>query len=138
MRQRIEEQPAELEQLIRLLVDRMTGEMNQEVINGVLETLRRDLPHDYGWPGNVRELEQAVRRIILTGHYQGDRASRPQSSEEGFIESVRAGALNADELVGKYCAMLHARRPNYSEVASRAGLDRRTVRKHVLRFGRQP
>jgi len=137
LRQRIMERPAELEQLVRLLVQRMTGDSNDEIANRVLETLRSDLPRDYPWPGNVRELEQAVRRIILTGHYQGDRASPPQSSEEGFVDAVRAGALSADELVGRYCAILHQRSPNYSTVASCTGLDRRTVRKHVLRFGHQ-
>jgi transcriptional regulator of acetoin/glycerol metabolism len=103
----------------------------------VLETLQRDLPRGYAWPGNVRELEQAVRRIILTGRYEGDLSTAARSSDETFLESVRAGALTADELIGRYCAMLHERQPNYSDIASRADLDRRTVRKHVLRFRRR-
>ncbi|MFQ6006488.1 MAG: sigma-54-dependent transcriptional regulator [Woeseia sp.] len=137
LRQRIDEWPAELEQLVNLLVERMAGEPGPNLSEKVLETLGRNLPQGYAWPGNVRELEQAVRRVLLTGSYEGDLRTTDHSSEDAFLESVRAGALTADELIGRYCAMLHERHPNYSDVASRAGLDRRTVRKHVLRFGRQ-
>jgi DNA-binding NtrC family response regulator len=137
LRQRVEERPAELEQLVNLLVERTVGEPSTEISARVLETLQRDLPRGYAWPGNVRELEQAVRRIILTGRYEGDLSTAARSSDETFLESVRAGALTADELIGRYCAMLHERQPNYSDIASRADLDRRTVRKHVLRFRRR-
>ena len=134
LRQRIEEWPAELERLVSLLVERTTGETDQNLADQVIETLRNDLPQDYKWPGNVRELEQAVRRIILTGSYKGDYQKSVATSEDKFLELVRAGSMTTDELVGRYCAMLHKRNPNYSDVANRAGLDRRTVRKHVLRF----
>jgi AraC-like DNA-binding protein len=75
-----------------------------------------------------------VPRILLTGRYEGDRRRQPASTEESLLESMRAGSLNADEQVARYCCMLYERNPSYSEVASRAGLDRRTVRKHAQRY----
>jgi len=137
LRNRIGEAPGELGQLVTRLIERMTGEKSADLVDRVLESLRRYLPREYAWPGNVRELEQAVRRILLTGRYDGE-SSRAQKSEEAtLLESMRDGALDSDELVARYCSMLYQRNPNYSEVAGRTGLDRRTVRKHVQRFARQ-
>ena len=72
LRQRIEESPSELEQMVNLLIMRITGEESKSLADIVLETLKKDLPPDYQWPGNVRELGQAIRRILLTQHYEGD------------------------------------------------------------------
>ena len=100
-----------------------------------MEALQRDLPRGYPWPGNVRELEQAVRRILLTGRYTGDVANVSASEEDRFAESVRSGGLSAQELLGRYCVMLHRRFGTYAEVAERTGLDRRTARKYVVDYG---
>src|SRR5207253_1060927 len=54
LRQRIEESPEELDQLVAALVARTTGEHSGELTGIVLEVLRRDLPPSYPWPGNVR------------------------------------------------------------------------------------
>jgi transcriptional regulator with PAS, ATPase and Fis domain len=72
LRQRIEETPTELNQMVNLLIHRMTGQENPNMTDEILETLKQDLPKGYSWPGNVRELEQAVRSIILKRHYYGD------------------------------------------------------------------
>ena len=138
LRVRLEEAPGELEELVAVLVARMTGEPNAALSDRLLSALRRDLPAGYPWPGNVRELEQAVRRIVLTGTYRGDRreTDRPASPDDAFLDAIRSGALTADELVAGYCALLHRRHPTYVEVAERTGLDRRTVRKHLAPAGR--
>jgi len=135
LRQRIEESPRELEELVELLVQRTGGEENPDRAAFVMEALERDLPRGYPWPGNVRELEQAVRRILLTGRYTGDVANVSASEEDRFAESVRAGQLSAQELMGRYCVMLHRRFGTYAEVAERTGLDRRTARKYVVDYG---
>jgi two-component system, NtrC family, response regulator HydG len=135
LRQRIEESPRELEELVNLLVERTSGEQNRDRAAFVMEALERDLPRGYPWPGNVRELEQAVRRILLTGRYTGDLANASASEEDRFAESVRAGRLSAQELLGRYCVMLHRRFGTYAEVAERTGLDRRTARKYVVDYG---
>ncbi len=136
LRNRLREAPRELDQLVAVLIERMTGEASPALTDMAIDALRRHLPGEYAWPGNVRELEQAVRRILLTGRYDGDRRTGARSREEILLASMRAASVTADDLVGRYCAMLYERNPNYSEVASRTGLDRRTVRKHVLRFAR--
>jgi len=132
LRQRIEESAAELQQLVALLVTRTAGEESEGLTEIVLETLRRDLPAGYPWPGNVRELEQAVRRVLLTGRYTGNTEEREVARADALVRDVRSGALNAQELMTRYCEMLYRQVGTYEEVARRTGLDRRTVRKYVL------
>jgi hypothetical protein len=131
LRQRIQESPAELEQLVRLVVARIAGEQAAALTGMVLEALERDLPRGYRWPGNVRELEQAVRRILMTGRYEGERGDPAPNEEDSLAEKLRAGQLTADELLGRYCALLYRRLGTYSEVARATGLDPRTSRKYV-------
>jgi transcriptional regulator with PAS, ATPase and Fis domain len=131
LRQRIAESPAELEQLVHLLVTRIAGTGNRELVVNVLEALAAQLPHGYGWPGNVRELEQAVRRILLTGRYAGDIADPAPAAEERLVQQLKAGQLTADELLAGYCARLYRQLGTYAEVAQRVGLDPRTTRKYV-------
>ena len=132
LRQRIQESPGELEELVRLLVSRIAGESNAKLAALAMEAIERDLPRDYRWPGNVRELEQAVRRILLTGQYKGDLGVVAGDAEEELVQRMRAGTLGAEELLGEYCALLYKRYGTYEEVARRAGLDRRTAKKYVL------
>src|SRR5688572_19545302 len=53
LRIRLAESPGELEELVRLLVARIAGSQDAELVASVLEGLRRDLPEGYPWPGNV-------------------------------------------------------------------------------------
>jgi sigma-54 dependent transcriptional regulator, flagellar regulatory protein len=131
LRQRIAESPAELEQLVRLLVARVTGAKSPELVADVLEALETSLPNGYAWPGNVRELEQAVRRILLTGRYAAERPLAGQGEDEALLDKLRTGELTAAELLAQYCALLYRRLGTYAEVAKRTGLDPRTSRKYV-------
>lgn len=131
LRQRIAERPSELEQLVNLLVRRMTGGESPEMTELVLKALKEDLPEGYGWPGNVRELEQAVRRILMTRHYRGHVRSLQPDWEKEFLEKIRSGNLEVHQMVIQYCALLYQRFGTYEEVARRTGLDRRTVKKYV-------
>jgi DNA-binding NtrC family response regulator len=131
LRQRIAESPEELEHLVRLLVARIAGAGVPELVARVLEALEASLPRDYPWPGNVRELEQAVRRILLTGRYEGEQAPPPMGASESLAAQLDAGSMSADELLGRYGALLHRRYGSYAEVARRLGVDVRTARKYV-------
>src|SRR5688572_3788249 len=131
LRQRIQESPAELELLVRLVVARIAGEQAVDLVGLVLDALERDLPRGYRWPGNVRELEQAVRRILMTGRYAGERADPAPNEDEALADKLRAGQLTADELLSRYCALLYRRLGTYAEVAKQTGLDPRTSRKYV-------
>jgi DNA-binding NtrC family response regulator len=133
LRQRIAESGEELELMVRLLVARIAGAEVPELVALVLEALEDTLPKGYAWPGNVRELEQAVRRILLTGRYKGEPAGEAPAGGEGaaLAEKLGAGELGADELLGRYAALLHRRLGSYAEVARRLGVDVRTARKYV-------
>src|SRR5262245_28570289 len=131
LRQRIEESPGELEQLVRLLVTRIAGEQAAGLTGTILEALERDLPRGYRWPGNVRELEQAARRILMTGRYEGERAAPAPGEEDALADRLRGGQLTADELLSRYCALLYRRLGSYADVARQTGLDPRTSRKYV-------
>jgi MoxR-like ATPase len=131
LRQRIAESPRELEQLVVLLVARITKTEAPSLVASVLEALEASLPRDYAWPGNVRELEQAVRRILLTGRYAAD-LPRSTEAEESLEALFAAGGLTADEMLARYCGMLYRQLGSYTAVAKRTGLDPRTSRKYVL------
>ncbi len=131
LRQRIEENPAELDQMVNLLVTRMTGKEKNHRTDMILETLRRDLPRNYPWPGNVRELEQAVRSILLKRHYYGDAMVTDTNMEDAFAQGFYTGTLEVRELLKQYCSILYKRYGTYEEVARRAKLDPRTVKKYL-------
>lgn len=135
LRQRISESPRELEDLVRLSLKRIAHVSRDDVVPMVMDALHRDLPRDYPWPGNVRELEQAVRRILLNGHYSGDLGAVAASGDEKLTDLVSAGRLSATDLLGRYCAMLYRQLGTYAEVAERTGLDRRTARKYIADYG---
>jgi hypothetical protein len=134
LRERIAARPYELEDLVRLLVARIAGEQQADLVSIVLEALHRDVPPDYAWPGNVRELEQAVRRILLTGRYASDHGGASTNREQEFSDLARTGQLSAKDLLGRYCAMLYRQLGSYAEVATRTGLDRRTARKYIVDY----
>ena len=103
LRQRIEESPSELELMVNLLISRITGEESPNLTDMILETLKRDLPPAYQWPGNVRELGQAIRRILLTQHYDGDVMLTRPNLEEAFVQNIHDGTLKTNELLPEFC-----------------------------------
>ncbi len=131
LRQRIAEDPHELDDLIAAVVQRMVGQPSPELVKMVRATLGKALPANYPWPGNVRELEQAVRRILLTQSYQGDLRAVAQDATAALLQEIEAGAIDAQDLLCRYCAMLYQRHGTYEEVARRTKLDRRTAKKYV-------
>jgi DNA-binding NtrC family response regulator len=127
LRQRIRETPRAMEMLATHLLERICG---SELKLPVIEKIKEGVGKNYAWPGNVRELEQAIRRIMITGAYEGDAAAEPKG-EVKLGHAVEAGELTAKELVEKYCCGLYETYGNYGEVARRTGLDWRTVKKNV-------
>lgn len=129
---RIHENPAELDDLLGVIVTRVVGRPEPELVAMVDETIARDLP-GYTWPGNVRELAQCVRRVLLTGRCRlGPAEPAPSPSPWSPLEN---GELSANEVLATYCAHLYARLGSYEAVAKITQLDRRTVKKHVLAAG---
>jgi sigma-54 specific flagellar transcriptional regulator A len=131
LRLRIEESEAELPALVAHVVERTLGAADEGLTAEVLGALRRDVGAGYAWPGNVRELEQCVRQVLLTGRSvrSGEPGSSPVAS---MVHAIEVGDASADEVLARYCALLHQRHGSYEAVAAIARLDRRTVKKHVL------
>jgi DNA-binding NtrC family response regulator len=133
LRQRLREDPRELDALLASILRRILGEDSAEMRALVADAIRTGLGPDYAWPGNVRELEQCARRVLLTRSYSGDRLAPLRgggaSADDRLLEA--AGNETAKGLVARYCKALHARHGTYEEVARRTGLDRRTVKAYV-------
>ncbi len=131
LRQRLAEEPAELKELIALIVRRLTGESSPEITGPVHAAIMASPGKDYPWPGNVRELEQAVRRVLLTREYEGDYLTISSDLCGNLQAGIAAGSLDARSLLSGYCRLLYDRFGTYEEVARRVGLDRRTVKAYV-------
>ena len=131
LRQRLQEEPRELEVLVTGILTRMIGPEGKSLVGLVCESIQRDLGPRYPWGGNVRELEQAVRRIILTRHYVGDSRAISGGLHEQLVAGIEAGTTDAQTLLAGYCSLLYRRYGTYEEVARRTGLDRRTVKKYI-------
>ena len=107
------------------------GKRGEELTDGIVTTLRRNVGKNYRWPGNVRELEQAVRRMLLTGASQTRRLDPVDPSRPAWLAEAQAGRLDADGVLAGYCRQLHTELGSYEAVAGRTRLHRRTVRKYV-------
>lgn len=117
LRLRIRERPTELERLARHLQERICG---CELKLPIIDKLQQEVSSHYPWPGNVRELEQAIRRIILTGRYDGE-----ANTKEPFEPK------SAKEIMIHRCKELYQLHANYGEVARQLDLDWRTVKKYA-------
>lgn len=132
LRQRLSEEPGELEDMLRHIVRQIVGRESPQLLTLVQEVMRRDIEQNYAWPGNVREMEQAVRRILLTQAYQIEEHSRGQSRESRLQAHIQQGDVTAQELLESYSAILYDRLGTYEAVARQMNLDRRTVKKYIL------
>lgn len=134
LRERLREHPQELDLLLTTMVSRLYGETSPSRIAGLRDILMRDVGAEYPWPGNVRELQQAVKRIILTGTYQGERRERKGiAAESPLSQGLQDARFDAEALLAGYCAHLYERFGTYEEVARITKLDRRTAKKYVHR-----
>jgi transcriptional regulator of acetoin/glycerol metabolism len=138
LRRRCAEHPATREELVVALLPRLAGDADRALADQVLDILARDVPADHPWPGNVRELEQAIRRILLSGHYAPEPGPPPPGHDDAaaLVERLRAGHLNAEDLLSAYCRLLRESHPRLSDLARRTGLDRRTVKRYLDRPAR--
>jgi len=75
-------------------------------------------------------VDHAVRRILLKGRCDGT-APAPARELDPFLRRIAAGELDADELLGGYCARLFAALGSFEAVARRTRLDRRTVKRYA-------
>ena len=132
LRQQIAEDHNSIKILLDHVIQKIIGEPAPELLKSILEILNTEINPNYHWPGNVRELEQATRRILLTRHYKGDTSSMSASLTDQLQKAIEREALNAQELLSSYCAILYQKYGTYEEVSRITKLDRRTVKKYIM------
>lgn len=133
LRQRLDEDPNELALLVGTVLRRIFSEPRPDLEEQVTNVIRKAMPKGYPWPGNVRELEQRVRQVLLSGTVTLAAASPTGATELADLSAqLRDTELDAQALLSLYCAKQYERYGNYADVARISGLDRRTVKKHVL------
>ncbi|NLH15475.1 MAG: sigma-54-dependent Fis family transcriptional regulator [Phycisphaerae bacterium] len=130
LRQRIEEDPGELNDLIDHAVRWIVGAEAPDLSEKVSQIIQNRLGPAYPWPGNVRELAQCVRSVIIKWDYQ-PHAMAPLDLSERLTTDILEGNLSAEILLSRYCGLLYERFGNYEEVARRTSLDRRTAKKYI-------
>jgi DNA-binding NtrC family response regulator len=134
LRQRIQEDPAEMDDLLSLIVRKIAGDNSPDILAMIRRAIAASPGKNYSWPGNVRELEQAVRRILLTGTYHGDERSGSPDLQSRLQSGIVSGSLDAEALLAGYCVLLYQRHGTYEEVARRTKLDRRTAKANIQKY----
>jgi DNA-binding NtrC family response regulator len=122
----------ELHHLVRFICTRVAGEAEAESLaEEVIRAIEISPGHHYRWPGNFRELEQCVRSVMLRGAYEPRATTAHADARHQIAHNIVAGNFTADELLRHYCTLVYATSRNYSTVAEKLHLDRRTVRAKV-------
>jgi len=122
----------ELAHLVRFICARVAGEPEAEALAvDVIRAIEVSPGPAYNWPGNFRELEQCVRSVMLRGSYRPRAAVPHPDTRRRIADHIVTGKFTADDLLRNYCTLLYATSRNYSTVAEKLGLDRRTVRAKV-------
>ena len=136
LRTRVQEESSELDNLLAFTVKKMTGAHSKKLIAKIKRVIDQKLGKEYQWPGNVRELEQCVRSVLLKRDYGGQQKGSRQTLE--LAEELAQGILDRDimvpSLISGYCKLLHDKFGTYEKVAKHTGLDRRTIKKHIINF----
>jgi len=122
----------ELAHLVRFICARVAGEAEAEALAvDVIRAIEVSPGPAYNWPGNFRELEQCVRSVMLRGSYRPRAAVPHPDTRRRIADHIVTGKFTADDLLRNYCTLLYATSRNYSTVAEKLGVDRRTVRAKV-------
>ena len=136
LRQRIQEDPDELDRLLKHRLTAMIGSDPDPMLSLLRLKIRQGLGRHYSWPGNVRELEQVTRRVLLDpkgdmtmdSGIPGDKGRKRYAKD--LARAMADGSIKAHDLLKAYCFNLYKEFGTIGEVARRTHLDRRTVKKY--------
>jgi len=139
LRTRIREKASELDDLLDFTIRKMTGTHSEKLILKVKRIIDRRLGKDYQWPGNVRELEQCVRSVLLKRDYKGKQKGEDKTLDLAgdLMQGISNRNIMVSSLVSGYCKLLYDKFGTYEKVAALTGLDRRTIKKHVINFPKE-
>lgn len=132
LRQRLAQNPAELNTLIAGLLQRVIAHPDANLVRRIEKRIRASVPEDYSWPGNVRELEQCIRRICLTGSYHAGQCRQREDRQSTQTWQENSDEISAQQLLRNYCRLLYDRHGSYEAVARITRLDRRTAKKYIV------
>jgi DNA-binding NtrC family response regulator len=128
LHEQLGESADELRVLVNFIVERAAGPVDAaRITEEAVAWIERELGPRYPWPGNFRELEQCVRNVLVRQEYRPVQLPARGAHEE-LARDVRAGLLTAEQLLRRYCSLIHAQTDNVEETARRLDLDRRTVK----------
>lgn len=131
LRERLDQNPAELGDLIRALLGRLL-DADAKLAETIESAIRDSVGESYAWPGNVRELEQAIRNCLVRGRYTPIARTGRDDPYERLTDRMKQSAIAAEDVVAEYCKLDYARTGNFEETGRRLKLDRRTVRAKVI------
>lgn len=132
LRQRIAEDPQELELMAAFLLTRITGSPSKTLLQETTQTMRKSRGASYDWPGNVRELEQCLRSVLLHGAVPDFESVQKSSvGADSLARIIEEGGCSVADLTRQYCKLLYEKHGTYQDVARKTGLDRRTVKKYL-------
>jgi DNA-binding NtrC family response regulator len=132
LREQLSDAPQDLRNLLMFTVQRITRDDAGVLAVEIERWIDRNLGRDYAWPGNMRELEQCVRNYLVRGEYHPAQVNHRQADgAKAWLTAAERGTLSADEMLSHYCKWVYAQVGTYEAVATRLGLDRRTVKKRV-------
>ncbi len=132
LRERLDDDPAELGRILRALVARMVPEAHAEAVARDVEAeIARARGPRWPWPGNVRELAQCARNVLVQGACGPAEALPSGASGGGPFAELEAGELSLAEVTRRYTRLVYERTGTYKAAAEVLGVDWRTVRAHV-------
>lgn len=132
LREQLADTPDELPRLVGFVARRLVGDAEADgLAEEVLTVVRGRLGADYAWPGNFRELEQCVRNVMVRRRYEPVRLPE-QAPAACLAEQLEEGALTAEQVLRRYCALVFAKAGTIEETARRLNLDRRTVKAKLV------
>ena len=92
---------------------------------------------DYGWPGNVRELQNIVHRLVIMADETV--LDVPDLPENFRFSAMRSRGLHRtlEDVEREYIMDVYAANDkNISRTAERLGIDRKTLREKIRRYGK--
>ena len=91
---------------------------------------------EYGWPGNVRELQNLVQRlVIMADDNEIDVSDLPESFRFSAMRSRGLGRRLEDVEREYILDVFNAHARNVSRTALTLGIDRKTLRERLKKFG---